>query len=114
MSSLSCAEYQACDAEVLSKAIFYCVQCNSLQCISCEKEIHQNSNYIKHERLDLDEIDDEYCSIDRRHPAIFYCPACISSFCYVCYVKQHQQSDGREHKPQKCREEQLITTQKNK
>ncbi len=112
MSSLNCAEYQACDAEMSFKAKFYCVQCNSLQCILCEKEIHQNSDNIKHERLNLDEIDDEFCSIDRRHQAVFYCPTCATSFCYACYENQHQHSDGREHRPQKCREGQMLTSKK--
>lgn len=97
---LACTERLACQNEMSSKAIFYCIQCNSLQCSLCEKEIHENLN---HERLNLDEIDDESCSIDRRHQAIFYCPTCASSFCYSCYENQHQHSDGREHKPQKYR-----------
>src|SRR5580698_787618 len=101
MSFLSCAQYQACDSEISSKATVYCLQCNTLQCILCEKAVHQISDNKKHERLNLDEIDNEYCSINKNHPAIFYCPTCTLSFCYACYVNQHQQSDGREHKPQK-------------
>lgn len=76
---LTCTERLSCDGKMLYKATFYCVQCNSLQCILCEKEIHWNSDNIKHERLNLDE------EIDRWHPAIFYCPTCTSSFCYACY-----------------------------
>jgi hypothetical protein len=109
---LTCTERLSCDGEMSSKAKFYCVQCNSLQCILCEKEIHQNSDNIKHERLNLDEIDDEFCSIDRRHQAVFYCPTCATSFCYACYENQHQHSDGREHRPQKCREGQMLTSKK--
>jgi zinc finger FYVE domain-containing protein 1 len=114
MSSLSCAEFQACDAKVSSKATFYCVQCNSLQCILCEKQIHGNLDNQQHERLNLDQIDDEYCSIDKQHQGVFYCPTCAASFCYACYVNQHQHSDGREHKPQKYKGGQLLTTEKNK
>jgi zinc finger FYVE domain-containing protein 1 len=101
---LACTERLSCQNEMSSKATFYCVQCNSLQCILCEKEIHENSTNDQHERLNLDEIDDEFCSVDRRHQAVFYCPTCVLSFCYTCYENQHQHSDGREHKPQKCRE----------
>jgi hypothetical protein len=110
---LTCTERSSCDGEMSSKATFYCAQCNSLQCILCEREIHQNSENTKHERLNLDEIDDEYCSVNKQHQAIFYCPTCALSFCYSCYENQHQHSDGREHKPQKCREGQIFTSRKN-
>ncbi len=113
MSSLSCAEHEACDAEI-SEATVYCVQCNSLQCILCEREIHQSSAQKNHERLNLDAIDGEYCSINERHPAVFYCPTCALSFCYVCYMNQHQHSDRKKHKPQKFKKGQLITTDQDK
>jgi len=109
---LNCTQRLSCDGEMSSKATFYCVQCNSLQCISCEKEIHRNLDYVKHERLNLDEIDDEFCSIDRQHQAVFYCPTCALSFCYACYENQHEHSDGREHKPQKCREGRMLIPKK--
>jgi len=115
MPSLTCEEYQTCDTKTTSKATFFCLQCNSLQCILCEKEIHdENSTNDQHERLNLDEIDDEFCSVDRRHQAVFYCSTCAAAFCYSCYENQHQHSDGREHKPQKCREGQILSTIKNK
>jgi hypothetical protein len=107
---LACTERLSCQNEMSSKATFYCIQCNSLQCILCDKEIHENS---KHERLNLDEIDDELCSVDRRHQAVFYCPTCALAFCYTCFENQHQHSDGREHKPQKCREGQRVSTKKS-
>lgn len=110
MSSLNCTGHQACS----SKAVFYCIQCSSLQCISCEKEIHQSSNTKQHERLNLDEIEDEYCAINRHHRAVFYCPTCTLSFCYSCYINKHQHSDGIGHKPQKYRNEQVATAEKDK
>ncbi len=111
---LACTERLSCQNEMSSKATFYCLQCNSLQCLLCEKEIHENFNHEKHERLNLEEIDDEFCSVDRRHQAVFYCPTCALSYCYNCYENQHQHSDGREHKPQKCREGQRLSTKKTK
>lgn len=111
---LACTERLSCQNEMSSKATFYCIQCSSLQCISCEKEIHENSNNEKHERLNLDEIDDETCSIDRRHQAVFYCSTCAAAFCYSCYENQHQHSDGRQHKPQKYRDGQKLPTKKHK
>ncbi|CAF0831103.1 unnamed protein product [Rotaria sordida] len=113
MSSLSCAAYAACDTKILSKAIFYCIQCDSLQCVLCEKQIHDSSNNRKHERLNSDEIDGEYCSINRNHPAVFYCSTCTLLFCYSCYKNKHQHSDGREHKLQKSKEEQMFITEKD-
>ncbi|CAF1363747.1 unnamed protein product, partial [Adineta steineri] len=110
---LTCMERLACEAEMSSKATFYCTQCRSLQCILCEKEVHNNSDTKQHERLNLDEIDDEYCSVDRQHQAVFYCPTCALSFCYGCYEDQHQHLDAKTHRPQKCREEPIITTKKN-
>ncbi|CAF4708027.1 unnamed protein product, partial [Rotaria sp. Silwood1] len=113
MSSLCCTTYQACDSKIFSKAIFYCIQCDSLQCISCEKQIHNSSNNNKHERLDLNEIADEYCSINKSHPAVFHCSTCTLSFCYSCYKNKHQHSDGREHKLLKSKEEQTFITEKD-
>ena len=110
---LACTERLSCQNEMSSKATFYCVQCNSLQCILCEKDIHQQSDNLKHERINLDEMDDEYCSINRQHPAVFYCPTCASSFCYACYENQHQRSDRRVHKPQKFRQGKSATIEKN-
>ncbi|CAF0821645.1 unnamed protein product [Adineta steineri] len=110
---LTCMERLACEAEMSSKATFYCTQCRSLQCILCEKEVHNNSDTKQHERLNLDEIDDEHCSVDRQHQAVFYCPTCALSFCYGCYEDQHQHLDAKTHRPQKCREEPIITTKKN-
>jgi hypothetical protein len=110
---LTCTERLSCDGEMSSKATFYCVQCNSLQCILCEKQIHGNSDKKQHERINLDQIDDECCSIDKRHQAVFYCPTCAASFCYSCYENQHQHSDGKEHKPQKYREGIMLTAKKN-
>ena len=101
---LACTERLSCQNEMSSKATIYCLQCKSLQCLQCEKEIHENSTTDKHERLNLEEIEDEFCSIDRRHHAVFYCPTCALTFCYTCYENQHQHSDGREHKPQKYRD----------
>ena len=109
---LACTERLACENDMSSKATFYCLQCNSLQCVLCEGELHQSAPNQEHERLNLDEIDDEYCSVDRRHQAVFYCPTCAASFCYLCYENQHQHSASREHKPQKCREGQLLTPKK--
>lgn len=109
---LACTERLSCQNEMSSKATFYCVQCNSLQCILCEKQIHGNSDKKQHERINLDQIDDECCSIDKRHQAVFYCPTCATSFCYACYENQHLHSDGREHRPQKCREGQMLTSKK--
>ena len=101
---LACTERFACQDEMSSKASFLCVQCNTLQCPSCESELHRTSSNINHERLDLSQIGDELCSIDRRHRAIFYCSTCAMLFCCLCYENQHQHSDGREHKPQKSRD----------
>ena len=109
---LACTERLACENDMSSKATFYCLQCNSLQCILCEAELHQTAPNHEHERLNLDEIDDEHCSVDRRHQAVFYCPTCAASFCYLCYENQHQHSASREHKPQKYREGQLLTPKK--
>ena len=111
---LACTERLLCQDEMSSTAAFYCLQCSSLQCILCEKDIHKDSNNEKHERFDLNEIEDESCSIDRRHRAIFYCPTCSSSFCYNCYENQHQHADGREHKPQKYRDGQGTSTRTTK
>ena len=109
---IPCTERSACENEMSSKATFYCLQCNSVQCSSCEKEIHETTINNQHERLGLDEIDDELCSVDRRHQAVFYCSTCALSFCYLCYENQHQHSDGRQHKPQKCRDGQVVSTKK--
>jgi zinc finger FYVE domain-containing protein 1 len=110
---LTCLERVSCSEEMTTKATFYCQQCNSLQCVTCEKEIHQDSDKKKHDRLNLDEVDDEYCSVNKNHQAVFYCPTCALAFCYSCYETRHQHSDGKEHKPQKCREGQLLTSKKN-
>jgi hypothetical protein len=111
---LTCTERLACEKEMSSKATFYCAQCNSLQCILCEKQLHENPDNTKHERINLDDINDEFCSVDRQHQAVFYCPTCALLFCYSCYENRHQHSDGREHRPQKCRQDQIVTTKKNK
>ncbi|CAF4257675.1 unnamed protein product, partial [Rotaria sp. Silwood2] len=113
MSFLSCAAYQACDGKISSKAIFYCVQCDVLQCILCEQQIHKISNNKTHERLNVDEIDGDYCSINRSHPAVFYCSTCTLSFCYLCYKNKHKNSDGREHKLHKSKEEQMFISDKD-
>ncbi|CAF1118512.1 unnamed protein product [Rotaria magnacalcarata] len=110
---LACTERLACDTEMSPKATFYCIQCNSLQCVLCEKEIHENFDNKRHERLNLDEIDDEYCSIDRSHAAVFYCPTCTLLYCYSCYENKHQFSDGKNHRPKKCKEGQILTMKTN-
>ncbi|UJR09856.1 hypothetical protein I4U23_014078 [Adineta vaga] len=110
---LACTERYSCQNEMSSKAIFYCIQCKNLQCLLCEKEIHDHINNHEHERLNLEAIEDEICSIDRRHQAVFYCTTCVASFCYNCYENQHQHSDGRQHKPLKYRDGQKLTTKAN-
>lgn len=110
MSDLNCTEYQACDAQRSCEAKFYCLQCNSLQCALCEEESHRHVGRKNHERLTLDQIDNESCSMNESHAAIFFCTTCASSFCYSCYVTKHQQSDGRKHKPQKVRDGQAQPT----
>ncbi|CAF1114250.1 unnamed protein product, partial [Rotaria sordida] len=112
-SYLTCTKNLLCQNELLSKAIIYCIQCNSLQCFLCDNEIHKNLNNNQHQRLNLDEIENEFCSIDQQHQAIFYCSTCSLSFCYNCYEKQHQQSDEREHKLQKYRDEQSLSIKNN-
>lgn len=110
---LTCTERLACDTEMSPKAKFYCIQCKSLQCTECEKQIHENSDNKNHERLNLEAIDDECCSIDRNHPAVFYCPTCTLLYCYACYDNKHQYSDGKNHKPKKCKEGQVLTLKTN-
>lgn len=110
MSNLSCTEYHACDAQISCAAKVFCVQCNSLQCAVCDEEVHRHAGRKNHERLTLDEIDDESCSMNAHHPAIFFCSTCARSFCYPCYVIQHQQFDGRKHKAQKFRDGQVQST----
>ncbi|CAM4913980.1 unnamed protein product [Rotaria socialis] len=109
-SDLTCTVHISCQKEISTKAIVYCKECHSLQCRLCEKKIHKNSNNKKHERLNLDEIDNEFCSINQQHRAIFYCSTCALTFCYICYENQHQNLDRRDHKLQKYREEQRPTT----
>ncbi|CAF0874456.1 unnamed protein product [Adineta ricciae] len=109
---LACTERYSCQNEMSSKAIFYCLECKNLQCLLCEKEIHDHVGNSQHGRLMLDEIEDECCSIDRRHHAVFYCTACAAMFCYSCYENQHQHSDGRQHNLQKYRDGQKPTTKK--
>lgn len=110
MSELTCTEYQACDAQRPSKAEIYCLQCNTLQCAVCEEECHQDIGRRNHDRLTLDQIENESCSMNESHAAIFFCSTCASSFCYSCYITKHQQSDGRRHKPQKSRDGQAQPT----
>jgi zinc finger FYVE domain-containing protein 1 len=114
MPSLTCEEYQTCDTKTNSKATFFCLQCNSLQCILCEKQLHENIENKQHDRLSLDQINGQFCSVDRQHPAAFYCPTCALLFCYLCYEKRHQHADRREHRPQKSIEGQILTGKKNK
>lgn len=110
----NCTERRACIDQMSAKATFYCAQCSSLQCEACEKYAHENANMKNHRRLNLDELDNEFCSIDRTHPAVFYCPACAQTFCYSCFEDQHQHLDRKQHIPQKFREEeQTISTKKN-
>lgn len=111
---LACTERFSCQNEMSSRAAFYCAQCNSLQCDACEKDIHDGAGNAQHERLNLDEMEDEPCSVDRRHHAVFYCVACAAAFCYSCFENQHQHTDGRVHKLQKCRDGQRPPTKKNK
>lgn len=110
MSNLTCTEYQACDAQISCKAEVFCIQCNSLQCSVCEEEIHQHVGRRNHERLTLDEIKDESCSMNPNHQAMFFCSTCARNFCYECYVTRHRQSDGKKHKPQKSRDGQVQST----
>jgi hypothetical protein len=109
---LACTERLACRNEMSSRASYFCIECNTLQCSSCDKELHECSVQDQHERLDLHEITDESCSVDRRHPAIFYCSTCTQTFCYSCYENQHQHSDGRQHKLQKYRQGRIHTRSK--
>lgn len=100
---IACTERLACQDQMSSRASFYCVQCKSLQCSSCENELHEKLSNGDHQRLDLTQIDNESCAIDRRHRAVFYCSTCSMFFCCLCYENQHQNFDGRDHKPQKSR-----------
>ena len=109
----ACTERQACADQMSAKATFYCAQCRSMQCEACDKHVHANADMKNHQRLNLDELDDEFCSIDRNHPAVFYCPACAQTFCYRCFEDQHQHLDRKQHIPQKCREQQIVSTKKN-
>lgn len=107
MCSLAC---KTCDIKILPKAVVYCKQCNLLQCIECEKQTHKSLHHNKHERFDLTQIDNEYCSIDRNHPAVFYCVTCSLLFCYRCYTQKHQEMNSKEHQIQKFLSRSGITT----
>jgi hypothetical protein len=109
---LTCTIKQACPSNEYTEATFYCVECNTLQCIQCEKTIHGRTNEFNHQRLNLDEIKDEHCSMDRNHAAVLYCSTCASSYCYQCYEQQHV--DRQDHRPQKFRKEQMINMDKQR
>ena len=109
----NCQERRACADEMSSKATFFCAQCRNLQCAACEEDIHRQANMKNHQRLNLDEMDDEFCSVDRSHQAVFYCPSCAAAFCYKCFNDQHQYLDKKEHRPQKCREGQTFLPKPN-
>ena len=100
---LLCTQRRACHSDASPLAKFYCEQCKTLQCTQCEQQSHDGHNEQTHNRLNLDEMDDENCSLDRSHPAVIYCSTCALSFCKQCYQYQHQHADGRVHRPQKCR-----------
>lgn len=110
-SNLTCKEQLSCQNEI---AHVYCTDCQKLQCIECEKKVHDDIKTKNHERLNLNEIDNELCSIDNQHRAIFYCLKCQSTFCYNCYETQHENNDRLEHKLEKNREEQRETIKNNK
>lgn len=110
---LVCQLRLTCAQKKSPNATFYCPQCNSLQCVSCEKQIHENAATKHHERLNLNKIDDEFCILNKSHQAVLYCPTCLSSFCYSCFQNQHKHCDRKKHKPQKYRDEQLLTSNKN-
>ena len=111
---MSCTMNRACKAELSSPAAFFCMQCNALQCDRCERQIHQDANQMDHKRLNLNDIDDECCSIDKNHRPALYCPACAQAFCQRCFEDQHQSADKRVHKPQAYREDPIFSTPKDR
>lgn len=105
MSSSKGTTYQACDNELLFESTFHS--------LPHDKEIDQQSDYLKHERMHLDKMDNEYCSIDKQNPAVYYCPACAAPFCYACYGIHHEQSDEKQNKPDNLREKNLPMMEEN-
>lgn len=104
----SCIARHACQDETSPKAAFYCVQCANLQCIPCEKSLHQDPSKQEHVRVDVDLMSGESCSVDRSHPAILYCSKCALPYCYTCFEQEHQQANKRDHKAEKYPQDQIL------
>lgn len=111
---MSCTVHRACKAEFSSPAAFFCLQCNALQCERCERQIHQDAEQMDHKRLNLNDMDDECCSIDKNHRPALYCPACAQVFCRQCFKEQHQSGEKRAHNPQAYREDPIFSTPKDR
>jgi hypothetical protein len=100
-----CTEHLTCQNEISTNAHVYCIECRSLQCLTCDGERHSTSPQEPHQRLTLEEIVDQWCTLDRRHRAQFYCVTCKQYFCLLCFDYQHPRSAERTHKVEKTRRE---------
>ncbi|CAF1662576.1 unnamed protein product [Adineta ricciae] len=108
-----CTTCSAQQRKVASKAVCYCQQCKSLQCATCEKEIHELIGSVEHQRVTVDEMFNGHCSVNTEHQATIHCPLCKLSFCHSCDETQHECFDGKVHKSQKYRNGQILPTRRS-
>ncbi|XP_006000562.1 zinc finger FYVE domain-containing protein 1 [Latimeria chalumnae] len=104
-----CQESYACSGS--DEAIFECDECASLQCQSCEKELHKQERLKNHERIRIGPGHIPYCdpckgnngnlvhssAATARQRAAVRCLGCKINLCIECQKRTHSVVNKRKH-----------------
>jgi len=71
----------------------FCSNCRLWLCKECKKDFH--NDYFKSHNLknfnEIDEVDNNLCSIHKNYIYNFYCKTCKKSICYKCNLNEHKE-----------------------
>ena len=99
-SKIVCQEKFACPS-VGTEAVYFCEDCQTNQCETCEKKLHgTKETYRFHERTLIRRVSPEkLCqnSCKERNFADVHCVNCNCSYCNECFGKHHQIGTLRKH-----------------
>lgn len=106
-SSIRLCEEKFCCLSLDSTARFFCKDCNSDQCIDCEKSIHSRKlEYDFHIRDRIDAIPELHLcqgkkiniSCTKRNFPDLWCLNCSLQLCFTCFDQFHSTGKKRSHK----------------
>ncbi|XP_043930604.1 zinc finger FYVE domain-containing protein 1 [Protopterus annectens] len=99
-TTLTCQESYACSGT--EEAIYECDECKSMQCQTCEQELHKQERFKNHERVRVGPGHVPFCDHCKNGSgaqlrAVVRCLGCKINLCLECQKRSHSSINKKKH-----------------